>query len=121
MQKLPHYREYVVHLLPGLTMLDYQRVRPREREAAAKLFGGEAGAAKLAEVVKRTVFQSDTERGEGAAESGAPMSMEVGDQSSGPSAEERARIEQAIAQATSLEEVNALEAKLKAGDWGSGS
>jgi U2 small nuclear ribonucleoprotein A' len=35
---LPHYRAYVIHRLPNLRVLDFQKVGKKERVAAAKLF-----------------------------------------------------------------------------------
>jgi U2 small nuclear ribonucleoprotein A' len=47
--KLRDYRLYLIHKLPKLRLLDFQKVKPKEREAAKKLFGG--AAAKKVDVV----------------------------------------------------------------------
>lgn len=39
----PHYRHYVIHKLPGLKLLDFNKVTRREREASAKFFSGSEG------------------------------------------------------------------------------
>ncbi|KAJ1495730.1 small nuclear ribonucleoprotein polypeptide A [Baffinella frigidus] len=36
--KQPNYRLYIINLLPNLMVLDFKKVKPKEREAAAKLF-----------------------------------------------------------------------------------
>ncbi|GLD93404.1 hypothetical protein PINS_up001996 [Pythium insidiosum] len=41
--KRQFYRQYVIHKLPQLRVLDFQRIRPREREAAAVFFNSIAG------------------------------------------------------------------------------
>jgi len=40
--KQSHYRLYVIHLLPSLLMLDFQKVKPAERQDAISLYGSEA-------------------------------------------------------------------------------
>ena len=56
-----HYRLYVIHKLPNLRVLDFQRVRPREREAAAVLFQSDEGQLLEAAVAKaRSVAPSAT-------------------------------------------------------------
>lgn len=35
-----HYRLYTIFMLPQLRILDFSKVRQRERDAAAKMFGG---------------------------------------------------------------------------------
>eukprot|EP00028_Trichosphaerium_sp_Am-I-7-wt_P005824 CAMPEP_0168533668 /NCGR_PEP_ID=MMETSP0405-20121227/17262_1 /TAXON_ID=498012 /ORGANISM="Trichosphaerium sp, Strain Am-I-7 wt" /LENGTH=159 /DNA_ID=CAMNT_0008559869 /DNA_START=373 /DNA_END=852 /DNA_ORIENTATION=+ len=42
-QQKKHYRLYLIHKIPSLRVLDFRKVRQREREAAASLFGGEDG------------------------------------------------------------------------------
>ncbi|RLN90876.1 hypothetical protein BBJ28_00018270 [Nothophytophthora sp. Chile5] len=41
--KRKYYREYVIHKLPQLRVLDFQRIRPHDREAAATLFNSLVG------------------------------------------------------------------------------
>ncbi|RLN47160.1 hypothetical protein BBJ29_004989 [Phytophthora kernoviae] len=41
--KRKYYREYVIHKLPQLRVLDFQRIRPRDREAAATFFNSGVG------------------------------------------------------------------------------
>lgn len=39
--KKPNYRLYVIHLLPKLKVLDFCKVKEKEREEAKQVFGGE--------------------------------------------------------------------------------
>ncbi|XP_078355425.1 U2 small nuclear ribonucleoprotein A'-like [Oculina patagonica] len=39
----PHYRLYVIHKLPQLRVLDFQRIKQRERDAAKRMFSGKRG------------------------------------------------------------------------------
>eukprot|EP00047_Mylnosiga_fluctuans_P003663 m.230260 g.230260 ORF g.230260 m.230260 type:complete len:232 (-) comp12035_c0_seq1:50-745(-) len=99
--RLKHYRLYVIHLLPGLKCLDYQRIKPREREESEAIFGGAAGTAAKEEFVKKTNFST-------AAAAAAPTPAAA------PNKDVEA-IKAAIRNAKSLEEVQALEAQLRAG------
>jgi len=51
-----HYRLYVIHKIPTLRVLDFQKVKMREREEATRLFGGESGKALEAELSKKKSF-----------------------------------------------------------------
>lgn len=48
-----HYRLYVAYKLPHLRVLDFQKLKQKEREAAAKMFKGKKGAALSREMGKR--------------------------------------------------------------------
>ncbi|TMW55847.1 hypothetical protein Poli38472_008495 [Pythium oligandrum] len=41
--KRKYYRQYVIHKLPQLRVLDFQKIKPRERDAAAVFFNSVAG------------------------------------------------------------------------------
>jgi U2 small nuclear ribonucleoprotein A' len=48
--KKPHYRLYVIHKMPHLSVLDFRRIKPQERKSAEKLFSStqlESKKAKL--------------------------------------------------------------------------
>ncbi|KAJ0402583.1 hypothetical protein P43SY_006822 [Pythium insidiosum] len=53
--KRQFYRQYVIHKLPQLRVLDFQRIRPREREAAAVFFNSVAGKRVEAEARGETI------------------------------------------------------------------
>jgi len=50
--KLKHYRFYILHKIPNLRILDFQKISTKEREEAVKLFGGEAGSQLAASITK---------------------------------------------------------------------
>jgi len=37
--KKPHYRLYIIHKLPKLKLLDFRKIKEKERVASTKLFG----------------------------------------------------------------------------------
>lgn len=96
----PCRRLSVIARLPNLKLLDYQRVKPSEREAAAKI----VAAAGDGEGGKTFV------PGEGL-EAAAEEPKKTG-----PTVEQLTAIRAAIANATTLEEVQRLENALKSGD-----
>ncbi|XP_014669701.1 PREDICTED: U2 small nuclear ribonucleoprotein A'-like [Priapulus caudatus] len=97
-----HYRLYVIYKIPHLRLLDFQKIKLREKEEAAQLFRGRRGL----ELVKSIVKKSKTFVA-GEALEGIP--------STGPTPEEVAAIKEAIANATTLEEVERLSQMLKSG------
>ncbi|CAI8028388.1 U2 small nuclear ribonucleoprotein A' [Geodia barretti] len=98
----PNYRLYVIHKIPQLRVLDFKRIRQKEREQAKRAYGEK----KPAEPRKSKTFVP------GATQKTLPPPPP---QPSGPSPREVARIREAIANAKSLDEVQQLEAMLKAG------
>jgi len=99
-----HYRLYVINLLPQLKTLDFRKVKPKEREEAEKLFGGEAG--------KNLLSTINSQRGN----TFVPGGEEPQPAKGGLSAEEAARIKEAIKNTTSLDEISRLERILKSGN-----
>jgi hypothetical protein len=49
-----HYRLYVIYRIPTLRVLDFQRVRQKEREQATRLFKGKKGQQLAAKVGKKS-------------------------------------------------------------------
>lgn len=109
--KLKHYRLYVIYLIPQLRVLDMQKIKDKERKEAAELFGGASGASLLKEIVKSTVQQVNAQES---------VKQNATAQKSGLTPAQEKEIKLAIANASTLQEVNALEAKLKSGEWGNG-
>mmetsp|Transcript_16034 Transcript_16034/g.51068 ORF Transcript_16034/g.51068 Transcript_16034/m.51068 type:complete len:240 (-) Transcript_16034:28-747(-) len=96
-----HYRLYVIRKIPQLKVLDFRRIRPRERKAATALFASDEGK-RFAESVqreKRTFVPGQLETASGAA--ATPEQIEA--------------IKAAIAAAKTPAEVEALEQQLLAG------
>jgi len=110
--KAKDYRAFVIALLPRLKVLDYKRVKPAERAAAeaafrssrkpAPLKGPSGGAAGGGEVL---AVEQTNGGGAATAVRAAPTEAQV------------AQIRVAISAASSLEEVQKLEAALRAGNY----
>lgn len=98
--KLDDYRLFVVHRLPNLKMLDFQKVSQKERAAALAKFG-------------ELVVELDDVETETAMDEKVDNTFEPGE-SLGPTPEERAVIMEKIKNATSLAEIELLEKQLKA-------
>ncbi|KAL3674736.1 hypothetical protein V7S43_000668 [Phytophthora oleae] len=56
--KRKYYREYVIYKLPQLHVLDFQRIRPRDREAANVFFNSVVGQRALKEAHGESVADS---------------------------------------------------------------
>lgn len=99
-QKL-HYRLFVIHHIPTLRFLDFQRIRMKERQAAAKFFGDAEGKLLLAAV---------KEEGEAREKKSEGKKIILTE-------EQKRQITAAIEAATTREEVDAIERQLKAGTF----
>lgn len=98
-----HYRLYVINKLPQIRVLDFQKVKLKERQEAEKMFKGKRGAQLAKDIAKRTKTftpgvgaQQDKKR-------------------TGPSQADVEAIKKAIANASSLAEVERLKGMLQAG------
>ncbi|VDP08133.1 unnamed protein product [Heligmosomoides polygyrus] len=99
-----NYRAYIIYKLPSVRVIDFKRIRLAEREAARKLFKGKRGQ-KARDAIKRsTTAPSETEVAEVQRVNGASLT-----------AEDRAKIQSAIASARSLAEVEYLQSVLASG------
>lgn len=107
-------RLYLIAKLPKLKLLDFARVRDAERKAAGVHFGGEAGAARLAEQAAQSAAR--TQPGGGGAGAGP---LGGGGRAAGgggaPSTAQLLALKAAIAGAATLDEVQRLEKALAAG------
>ncbi|POM67854.1 U2 small nuclear ribonucleoprotein A' [Phytophthora palmivora] len=56
--KRKYYREYVIYKLPHLHVLDFQRIRPRDREAADAFFNSVVGQRAMKEAHGESVAES---------------------------------------------------------------
>ncbi|VIO92964.1 U2 small nuclear ribonucleoprotein A, putative [Brugia malayi] len=95
----PQYRLYVIYRVPSVRVLDFKRVRLAERKQANNLFKGKKGQKFREEVVKKSKTIPDDEDGQ-------PRNLHV---------EDAKKIEEAIASASSLVEVERLQAILQSG------
>jgi len=99
-----HYRLYVIHTIPSVRVLDFKKVKLKEREEAARLFKGKKGSLLHQEIGVKTVV--------GEFVPGEPDTEQMKKQRS---AEEIEAIKQAISKATSLDEIERLQEALKSG------
>ncbi|XP_069841506.1 U2 small nuclear ribonucleoprotein A' [Dendropsophus ebraccatus] len=98
-----HYRLYVVFKIPQIRVLDFQRVRLAERQEAASMFKGKRGAQLAKDIAKRSKTFTP----------GAGLQPEK--KKSGPSPSDVEAIKVAIANATTLAEVERLKGLLQSG------
>lgn len=98
-----HYREYVIYKLPQLRLLDFRKIKMKEKEEAQKLFKSKKGKQLEKEIAKKA---KTFVPGQGMPE----VSV-----AAGPSPAEIQAIKDAIANAGSLEEIERLNQMLKAG------
>jgi len=98
--KKQHYRLYVVHKLPQLKILDYRKVKQKERLAASKLFGNESQH-------KNSASKHPQEA--------TPSSASLFAHHEQMRLQETQAIKSAIANAATIEEVSNLERALAAG------
>ncbi|KAJ3022099.1 U2 small nuclear ribonucleoprotein A' [Thoreauomyces humboldtii] len=107
-----HYRHYVIHRCPKVRILDFRKVKEKERQEAAALFSGPDGIALAASLSSKHAGNKNAgsntfEPGEALKRASKPFQ--------GPSPEEAAKIRAAIAAATTLDEVTRLEKLLTGG------
>jgi U2 small nuclear ribonucleoprotein A' len=105
--KVKHYRPYMISKCSKtLRILDFNRVKDKERKAAALLFAGERGKKLLEEIAPPRA------PGKEIGEKAAPGEVA---KVTGPTPEVIERIKKAIAEAETIEEVTRLERALKSG------
>ncbi|KAF9343001.1 U2 snRNP complex subunit [Mortierella sp. AD094] len=107
--KKKYYREWVVWKLPSVRVLDFERVKKKERDEAKKLFEGKAGPSALAESIAATK-SSTFEPGEG-----VPLPLKSNVPTLTMTKEDQDKIKAALAKATTLDEITKLERALKEG------
>ena len=97
-----HYRLYAIHKLPKLRLLDFRRIKLREREEAKTLFKGKKGRQLEKEIGVKSKFSKDSNK------SKQPAIKQL-------TVQEIETIKLAIAKASTLEEVERLNQILKSG------
>lgn len=112
-----HYREFVIWKLPQVRVLDYQRIKDKERALAKELM--ETEDARPSALAASILKKSDAMDVDGNVVVGKQKTFEPG-RLNGSSrrlltAEERKAIEDAIENSESLEEIRKLEEQLKMG------
>ncbi|CAF0998538.1 unnamed protein product [Adineta ricciae] len=101
---LKDYRLYVIHKLPNLRTLDFNRITQKEREAARKLY-----KSKSAEKAKKK------EKGANTFVPGGELAKQQQQQAPRMTKKDADAIKKAIMEAKSIEEVERLKAMLQAG------
>mmetsp|Transcript_12006 Transcript_12006/g.27424 ORF Transcript_12006/g.27424 Transcript_12006/m.27424 type:complete len:246 (-) Transcript_12006:98-835(-) len=103
--KVKHYRPYMINKCSKtLRILDFNRIKDKERKAAGLLFAGERGKKLLEEIAPpRAAAKELTD------------AKAVETVKTGPTPEVIERIKKAIAEAETIEEVTRLERALKSG------
>ncbi|KAH9947939.1 L domain-like protein [Amylocystis lapponica] len=108
------YREWLAWRVPGLRVLDFQRIRDKERQAAKSLFlTADNLPTQLATTLSTTVSTHST-KPPVATDEPKPV-VAPGKAGRLMSKEEADKVKAAIAQATSVEEIRRLERSLKEG------
>ncbi|XP_031734063.1 U2 small nuclear ribonucleoprotein A' [Anarrhichthys ocellatus] len=98
-----HYRLYVINKIPQIRVLDFQKVKLKERQEAEKMFKGKRGAQLAKDIARRTKTFTP----------GVAAQLEK--KRTGPSQADVEAIKSAIANASSLAEVERLKGMLQAG------
>lgn len=98
-----HYRQYIIYKIPQLRLLDFRKIKMKEREEATALFKSRKGKEMQKELAKKAKTFVP----------GANLN-EVSKQK-GHSEQELKKIREAISKASSLEEVERLQMQLQAG------
>jgi len=95
--KTKHYRLYVIFKIPSLRAFDFQKVKAKERAEAAKLFDNETGAQLVSSISQMKSVPSTTT-------TTTPLTEE-----------QKQKIQEMIAKATSSEEIQRLDRALRIG------
>ncbi|PWA91865.1 U2 small nuclear ribonucleoprotein A [Artemisia annua] len=105
--KKPNYRLYVIHKLKSLRLLDFKKIKQKERIEASKLFASEEAEKEAQKESVKTVVPGEVTAEE-------PMEEEPS-KPVGPTPEQIIAIKAAIVNSQTLEEVARLEKALKSG------
>lgn len=105
-QTKTHYRAFLIKNLPNLRVLDFQKVKKQEREAAEALFASTTGAALATSLVTKT---------ENTFVPGKDVSASSSAPSSKLTTEQRSKIREAMKNAKTDEELTRLEEAFKTG------
>jgi U2 small nuclear ribonucleoprotein A' len=107
--RLQNYRLYIIHLLPSLRFLDFQRIRDAERKQSADLFGTLESPTELAAKirgVKSKAFDNAANVNGKTANKGMRTQL---------SATEKQRVQEMIKNARSIADITKIEKDLAEG------
>ncbi|XP_074280392.1 U2 small nuclear ribonucleoprotein A' [Silene latifolia] len=105
--KKPNYRLYVIHKLKSLRVLDFKKIKQKERVEAEKLFASKEAEDEAKKIAAQTPVEVPIAK-EVSKEESAPKSV-------APTPEQILAIKAAIVSSQTLEEVARLEKALKSG------
>ena len=105
--QLPNYRLYVIHLIPSLRVLDFQKVTTKEKQEAKRRFESAQGAQLLKDLKEREAAINMPEGG--AVGKKRRTSDRTGAEDDEEVQRKIAEIEKRIEEATSMEEVARLQ------------
>lgn len=102
-----NYREYVIHKFPSLRVLDFKKVKDKERQDAKALFKTREGKTQLKDIQRKakTFTPGDA----------LPEATNRNTNAAGLTPEQVRNIKSAIAKASSLDEIERLNQMLRAG------
>ncbi|RAL43274.1 hypothetical protein DM860_015164 [Cuscuta australis] len=106
--KKPNYRLYVIHKLKSLRLLDFRKVKQRERLEANNLFASQGAEEQAKEASVKTIVPTEVPAPEVPNGNQAPKPT-------APTPEQIIAIKAAIVNSQTLEEVSRLEQALKSG------
>jgi len=118
---LKHYRLYTIYRIPSLKVLDFKKIKDKEREEAQKLYKGKK--IKRSDNKPKTFVPGEqldkltlsSQGGQGATGFGDAQQQHMLQQRAQPSKEDIEAIRFAISQAKSIEEIEQLNAMLRSG------
>ncbi|XP_039956479.1 probable U2 small nuclear ribonucleoprotein A' [Bactrocera neohumeralis] len=105
----PYYREYMAFKFPQLRLLDFRKIKRKDRIEAQEYFRTKQGKDMLKEVAKKSKLNASA----AAAEAGGKSGVNVAARTANP--EDLQRIRDAIKRANSLQEVERLSRILQSG------
>jgi len=102
-----NYREYIVHKFPNVRVLDFKKVKDKEREAAKALFKTKEGKTQLKDIQRkaRTFTPGDA----------LPEATNKNTNAAGLTPEQVRNLKTMIAKASSLDEIERLNQMLRSG------
>jgi len=101
----PNYRLFVIHKFSNLKVLDFKKVKSKEREAASQLFKTKRGKDQLKEIEKKAKTFVP----------GGNLPDKLKSNTAGLTPEQVKNIKMAISKATTLEEIERLNTMLRTG------
>jgi len=102
-----NYREYVIHKFPNLRVLDFKKVKEKEREAAKQLYKSKEGKTQLKDIQRKAKTFTPGEP--------LPEATNKNTNAAGLTPEQVRQIKMMIAKAGSLEEIERLNMMLRNG------